>query len=215
MKLHSNKDKKKIAILIGCCVLIVVVGILVFVSLDNKPRNNGEAKETGISLSSPPLKTEYYLNEEFDPAGTQIQVETNVNNNTYFVDYTKLSFEGFDSSVVNDALVITVSYMEFSTTFTVKIKEHPNPNPTLESISISENFNTTYPKTFWNKYGPTFDNVMLVCTYSDGTTKEVPLTRKYCSGVNDVNSSGVTQFTVRYSEGGINLEIIVDITITE
>ena len=66
----------------------------------------------------------------------------------------------------------------------------------------------------WNKNGPSFFGVNLICTYSDGSEKEIQMQSIYCYGIEDVKSSGTTEFTIKYSEGGIIVETTVTITIT-
>lgn len=219
MKLVSNKKKKIIiAAVAGVIVsLAIIIGLIVGLSSLNVDTNGDEdpMKERGIIVSKHPNKTTYYIGEEFEPTGTKIQVLTNSQATTYFVDETELTFSGFDSSVTNEKLVITVTYKEFTATFTVSVKERPSETPVLTAIRLSDNFTTTYTVERWNKFGPKFRDVKLICTYSDGTEKEIDMVTDYAYGVNtSLNSAGTTQFTVKYNEGGIEVSTTVTVTIT-
>lgn len=224
LKSQQSKDKKPIIIIVSVIVAIaLVIGIVSLVIgikypyiFDMMTTTTTQAPPptvmTGISVVNMPTKLEYEVGEEFDPTGTRVQANMNKQSATYFVDYTQLEFSGFDSSEPNDNLKITVSYKGFEASFTVVIKEPLAPDPTLESIRLSDNFVTTYTLTEWNKWGPDFYGVKIICTYSDGHEEEVSIkATKHCDGIDqNLTSAGTTQFTVKY-EG---LETTVTVTIT-
>lgn len=225
MKLVSEKQKRKRIIIIVSIIvaIVIIIGVMatVFASkydyvLDLMLTTTQKEPPTvmrGISVASTPDKWEYEVGEEFDPRGIRVQVLMNKQSESYYVDYTQLEFSGFDSTEANDNLKITVTYRGFETSFTVVVKEAPTPDPVLESIKLSDNFNTTYTLAKWNKWGPDFYGVKIICTYSDGTEEEVAIkASKHCDGINqNLTSAGTTQFTVKY-EG---LEYTVTVTITE
>lgn len=225
MKLVSEKQKKK-KIIIIVSIIVAVVAIIgtvaavlatkysyVFDVMNTTTQKAPPTVICGISVANTPDQWEYEVGEEFDPRGIRVQVLMNKQSESYYVDYTQLEFSGFDSTEANDNLKITVTYRGFETSFTVVIKEALAPEPTLESIRLSDNFNTTYTLAKWNKWGPDFYGVKIICTYSDGTEGEVAIkASKHCDGINqNLTSAGTTQFTVKY-EG---FEYTVTVTITD
>lgn len=217
MKLRSNNQKRKTAILIGAGVLaliaIIVLIMVIFPADDGD--NSASVQILGINLASFPNKTQYYIGEEFDPTGIKVQVVSTKQSESYFVGEDKLTFSGFDSSVANNEVVITVAYESYKTTFTVKVLEKPSATPVLTSIRLSDNFKTTYTLSSWINKGIQVRDVNLICTYSDGTEKEVPMLKDYVTGVDkSITGPCETSFTIRYSEGGIQVETTVTVTIT-
>ena len=219
MKLNNNKRKKTIIIIVvaAIVVLAVVAGIIAIVVSNNRAQQQEQENRNiirGISISSNPTKTVYYLGDAFDPTGTRIQVLTNSREYTYFVEWNELTFEGFDSSVTNDKLTITVTYMEYSTTFDIQVKEPETLAPTLESIEVY-NFQTTYPLSEWNIYGPNPAGAKIRCVYSDGSVVEdIALKSKYISGYSKLDTAGATQITITYTDGVTTVSTTVEITIT-
>lgn len=216
MKLNTNRRKKLLIALAVVVALAVIVGVVAIIITVNANKQEAEDKNIvrGISIASSPAKTVYYVGEAFDPTGTKIQVLTNSANYTYFVDWTQLTFEGFDSSVANEKLTITVSYKGYTTTFNVVVKEHEPETPTLTGIEVY-NFETTYPLDEWNKYGPNSTGAYIRCIYSDGSVVEdIVLKDKYIFGVTKLSSAGATEITIKYSDGVTTVETTVEITVT-
>ena len=126
---------------------------------------------------------------------------------------------GFDSSVANDSLPVTISYMGFETTLFVKIKDAKNEVPPyLVSIEIC-NLKTTYDMKYWNTYGPSASGAYIKLTYSDGSTygdpDKTPLSRRNIYDYEKVDAAGTTQIRIKYSENGISKEETITITITD
>ena len=209
MKLRTRKNKTLTFVIIALAVLAVigiVIGIILLIP---------EKKESRIeiSLSTLPDKTIYYIGQKFDPKGTSVQVLTDGEEGTYFVDYTELAFSGFDSSVSNKELPITISYKGVTTSFTVEIREYPSDDTSvMTGIRMSDDFKKTYTLERWTTNGPRFRGANIICTYSDGSEKAVPMKSEYASGVDlQLTEPGQTEFTVTY-EG---FEITVQVIITE
>lgn len=223
MKLKSKKNSViTISIIVISIVLIVaILGCILVVNYLKNFTGNSEANEDGLIgiLVTALCDTNYYIGEEFDPTGLKIQVIGDSNDKSYFVDHTdpELKISGFDSSTVGEK-TITVSYREFSDTFTVKIEEKPQPpvsNKVLESIRLSDNFNTTYNKTDWNFFGPTLDDVKLICTFSDGTEQSVPMLYNYIQNPNlNIQSACTYDLIIQYSYANTTVSTTVPITIT-
>lgn len=219
MKLKSQKKKKTviIAIIVAAVILVgaIVAGLVLVLPSIGVGGNKTEV--TGIMVNSSPSKMVYYVGEKFDPTGLVIQVIANNNDGMKRIDgkSSELKYSGFDSSVANDKVTVTVSYQGFTTTFNVKVLEQPKENPTITSIALSDGFRTSYSVSRWNNSGPSFFGVNLICTYSDGTVKEVQMEMLYCSDIVDVDGPGETQFTIKYTdENGYTAETTVTVTIT-
>lgn len=220
MKLKSKNSKKKTIILISIIVpvvLLLVVGAVLLLTLT--PLGSlfvDKTKITEIMVSRSPDTLTYYIGQPFDPTGLKIQTVGNSNEAIKIIDgnSSELKFSGFDSSVANDKVVITVTYQDFSTMFTVKVKEWPPEDPVLESVRLSEDM--VYSLKMWRKYGPIFDTVKLICKYTNGTEVEVPMLSTYCSGIDrEITSAGTTEFKIRYTdEYGTTVETTVTVTIT-
>lgn len=220
MKLKSRQNNNKkyiiIAVVAVVAIILAVVGIYLGLMTTVDPDFlEDDAKIQKIVISHAP-KTEYYVGENFDPTDLKIQVVTNSQDKTYFVQYPNadIKISGFDSSVAKDEVPVTVTYKGFSVTFNVKVQEYPAAAPVLESIRLSDNFKTTYTLEKWNKNGPSFFGVKLILAYSDGTEQEVQMQSAYCYGIEDVAAPGTTEFTIKYSDGGIIVETTVEITVT-
>lgn len=218
------KSKKK-SILIIVIVVIALIAILTLagvfvgktVTEQQQEEENREVRQIAISIV-PNLN--YYVGDTFDPTGLKIQVIAGANDYSYFVEYpnSELILSGFDSSVPNDALPITVTYQGFTATFNVSIKEKPVPPTTkkeLVSIKLSDNFNTTYSKNDWNFFGPTLDEVDIICTFSDGTEERVDMLYGYIKNPNLNLSVGTYDLIIEYTHGTKTVSTTVTITITE
>ena len=184
-----------------------------------KDASFGEYVILSLTVTTKP-KTTYYVGQEFDKTGMRIQVNTDKQATTFFVeaDDEKLVISGFDSSAPAENQKITVTYEGVSTSFTVTIKEVPKPKPTLVSIEVVDLIDT-YTVEKWNKNGLNPYGAYLKLTYSDGTVKgsyeETPLLWSYISPLSKVETPGTTEITVSYIEAGVKVSTTVTITITE
>ena len=214
-------SKKRLIIIIAAAVLLLAVGITVAVVLSMRSQQqavNDEDGKTvlGISMNFYPTKRVYYVGEEFDPNGIRIQVRTKGQEYTTFIDdVSKLKFSGFDSSVPNDKLVITVEYEGWTTTFDLVVKEKEKPTPKLVSIEVY-NLIDTYNLEEWNYYGPDVSGARIRCHYDDGSVKEdIILKNAHINGFKKLNAPGTTEITVKYNDGVTTVETTVTITVTE
>lgn len=88
---------------------------------------------TEIAIATPVTKIEYYVGDTLDLTGGTIDVQYNDNSNaTIALTDDSVSIIGFDSSVANNALVVTVKVDNATVTFTVKIYAR-----TVQSIRIA------------------------------------------------------------------------------
>lgn len=213
MKLQSKRKNTLVIVGIVAAALLVIalIAFLVVPAVVDALTKD----EFSIVVSIAP-KRDYYVGEKFDGTGLKIQVVTGDNESSYFVDYPNadLKITGFDSSVANESLPITITYKGVSTTMNVTIKDYPPAAPVLESVRLSDNFNGLQSFDYWNRFGPYRENVNLILTYSDGSTKEIPLKGEHCFNVVRPLAGGTntTQFTIKYSEGGVVVEATITVT---
>lgn len=220
MKLVSRNQKKKI--IIAAAIAVVVIGIIVGLvvglsSISNSENDdpNQEAIMLGLSISSKP-KTTYLVGETFNPDGLLVQVLMSTQDATYFVDKNdpELTISGFDSSVPNNKLTLTISYKGFSTTLDVMIKEKESTAPVLERIEVY-NFQTEYKLNIWNEGGPDTAGGKIRAYYSDGSVVEgIVLKTKYIPDYDQLTKPGKTEIKVIYSDGVTTVETTVEITVT-
>lgn len=221
MKIVSRKKKITLIVIAALIAVVLLGAIVAIISLIPQKEPEADPAPTiyfSIDVSRFPNKREYQIGDEFDPTGIKIQVISNYADKSYFIDHTdpELKFSGFDSSEAKDQLTITVTYKEFITFFNVKINGPAQAKPKLVSIRLSDNFYSTYSLDWWKTYGPTLQNLKLICTYDDGSEKEVPLQTNWCSGINrNIEAPGTTEFNIRYSEDGVEVSTAVTVTITE
>ena len=215
MKLVNQRKKRLVLIISIIAVLLVValaVGAIIYFS--NTPEPIPENTVTDVQLSSKPYKTVYYVGEQFDPKGLRVQVITHNYDLSYFVDHTKLSWSGFDSSAPTEEQIITVTYRGFSLSFTVEIKEAEKTNPVLERIEVYD-FKTIYTLKQWNMSGPNTTGAKLRCFYSDGSVVEdIVLRDMYIPGYERLDAPGITEIIVNYSDGVTSVSTTVTITVT-
>ena len=216
MKLQRKSDKRKTILLIalGIVLLALVVGLAI--SLLTPNNEEPSTIVYGIQIASYPYKTEYQVGEKFDPTGAKIQVVTSNNEGTYFVDYTQLEFSGFDNTAANDALVITVKYKEYSTTFTVKGVENPDPNPT--NIEVCDMI-LEYKLSRWNGPGPSTYGAYVKITRPDGTVygslQETPLSNDNIQPYEKMTEPGSTTLTIIYvDKDGTEYKVTLPVNVT-
>ncbi len=162
-----------------------------------------------LTIASSP-RTIYYIGQQFDITGLRVQVNTDKQATTFFVeaDDPKLEITGFDSSVACENQVITVTYEGVSTKFTVTIKEYPTAAPKLESIEVV-GLTTTYTLADWQD-GISIKNVTLKLVYDNGTTEEIPMKWNYVDPTEVMTAPGTTNFVVNY--GGKTTTVVITIT---
>lgn len=216
MKLNASKKKKNIVILciaVAISIIAAAVGVALVVNQNNYTEPNG-TDITKIMIATNPNKTIYYVGESFDPLGASIQVLTYNMDYTYFVDHTKLSFSGFDSSEVNDNVTITVSYKGFSTSFNVKVVPEPDPTPHIANIEIV-GFKTEYTLQEWLD-GVRVLGSKLKLNYDDGNVVEKNIQYSMIYGyTQEVSAPCTVEITIKYNDNGELHELPVTITITE
>lgn len=212
-------SKRKVIIIIAIvlaallAIAAAVIGIVALVNKNNEEKLAEENKQiVNIQISRAPDKISYFCGEIFDATGLTVYYGTKGG------DFAKAALEnctitGFDSSAPAESQTITVTYKGFTDTFVVEIKEPIPEIPVLESISME-----TLPKTEYKKgEGYNGEGGVILCTYTDGTTKTIELQNEYVSGfrVAYLGGPGEYDITVKYSENGIQATTTYKITISE
>lgn len=217
MKLKKRKNKTLLIALIAVAIIMLslVAGLIIHSTSSSNSQEEHEPYEIkDVVLSANPSKYSYYVGENFDPTGVRIQVLTYDYDLSYFVDHTKLSFSGFDSSKVNDNVTITVSYKGFSTSFNVKVVPEPDPTPHIANIEIV-GFKTEYTLQEWLD-GVRVLGSKLKLNYDDGNVVEKNIQYSMIYGyTQEVSAPCTVEITIKYNDNGELHELPVTITITE
>lgn len=213
----KNLTKKQKSIIIG-----VTIGILTLILLcillfgSGLFGNNDDRSEiiTDLYIATKPNKTVYNVGEEVDYSGLMISI-VDLNFVTKYVSYDNnpedFKISGFDSSAPMDNQVITVSYKGFKTSFKIDIKPDPNTEVHLVKIELS-----SMPRTEGKVEDfPSVKGGIILCTYSDGSTKEVKLTLAHTSGFGKVTAPGEYTIRVEYKDGEFCETTTYTITVTE
>ena len=216
MKLSNKKRNNKIIIISVAVVILLLIGVVVGVILIKNSLKN--TQDPYIMISSPATQLTYYIGDEFKSDGLKVQYIGATNEETYFVDDSQLQFSGFDSSVVNEAVVITVSYKGYTTSYTVAVTEKPAPDQeekVIQSIAISNNFVTTYTASDWAWGFMDLGGVELTVTYSDGSTEVVPMLKRYFTNLKfDTREPGNYDLIIAYPDELNGVTTTITITIT-
>lgn len=228
MKLRTRKDNKKRILLIVAIVVAVaaLVGIIVGVVsllkdlgiIENKDKYDAPDSIVRIHVMIKP-KTEYFVNQEFDPKGIVVYVTTQDPDKSYTVDdVSKLTFEGFDSSEVTESLGVGVWYKGFKTEYTIEVKEFVSEAPVPVSIEVKDMI-LEYSVAEWQSFGPNELGAWILITYSDGSTRgsreETPLNRGDITGWDPQYNyqPGKTYITVSHRVNDVTYTTSVEITL--
>lgn len=213
----KNLTKKQKGIIVGASIgvlILIVVCVILFGSglFGNNPDHSDII--TDIYITSKPQKTVYQRGEEVDYSGLVISV-VNLNFDIVYVSYDEdpedFKISGFDSSIPMEDQVITVSYKGFTTSFKIDIKPDPNEAVHLVKIELS-----SMPRTEGKVEDfPSVKGGMILCTYSDGSTKEVKLTIAHTTGFSKVTAPGEYTIRVEYWDGDRCATTEYTITVTE
>ncbi|MBE6566503.1 MAG: hypothetical protein E7659_05295 [Ruminococcaceae bacterium] len=214
----SHLTKKQWALIITAIVLVVliIVAIIVVPSIIGKVKDNvsNEQEISSIYVREYPDKVRYHVGEAPDYSGLIIAINgTGLTLQSVQYDDSPSDFiiTGFDSSAPQTNQVITVDYKGFKTTFKIDILTPPNEKVVLQKIEMS-----TLPKTEF-KVGdyPSVKGGKILCTYTDGTTKEIDLRVDLTYGFGNLNTPGEHTITVEYREDGVIVTTTYKITVTE
>ncbi len=230
---NLTKQQKGIILIAAVAIVLVIAIIVTIVVVGSNKENSNEpnggevtggddetndvvqGEITSFYISSLPFDTSYYLNEEANYEGLSIFVRSSEGGGIY-VDYVDrpedFTITGFNSSVVNESLTITVEFGGGVDTFTVEVVETPKVPAVLESIYIDPMPQTTY--TLEDAF--VFNNARIVAVYSDGTTKSEYLLMSHIDGFGAIDTLGEHEIKICYfDENGGYAETTLTITIVE
>lgn len=144
---------------------------------------------TSIAVTTPPTKTEYYVNENFNKAGMQITATFSDGSTQDVTNECDISPTQFTS---NGNQQVTITYEDQTTTTTVTVFG-------LQSITVTKGPTTTEYTT-----GETFDTagIELTATYTDGSnTKDVTGIKTYITASSEPfqTPNDSTEVTITYT----------------
>jgi len=152
-----------------------------------------------ISITENPVKTTYFVNEEFDPNGLIVKAVYSDGSSNFVFGY---SLSKPDMSAPGTK-TITVNYLDQTANFNIMV----NPAPvgvTLSSISVTQNPVKTsyYVNEAFNSAGLT-----VTANYSDGSTRHVT---GYSLSMPDMSKTGTKTITVTFEGKTATFSITVN-----
>jgi len=156
---------------------------------------------SSISVTQNPVKTSYYVNEAFNPAGLVVTANYSDGLTRHVTGY---SLSTPDMSKTGTK-TITVTFEGNTTTFNVSVSAAPQ-GVYLTSITVTKSptINTYYVNETFNSSG-----LVVTANYSDSTTKQVS---EYILSTPNMSTAGTKTITVTY-EGKtttINISVTAD-----
>ncbi len=159
-----------------------------------------------IEVAQLPTVTEYYVGDAFDPSGLVVEAIDNKGGRHTLTeeDYVLSGYELDHTGTVT----ITVTYEGKETTFDVTVLEQQEPEVTLKSLEITKAGKTEY------KAGEEFstDGMEVTVYYTDGSSKVIDA---YDVSGFDSDTAGQKMVTISYTEDGITVSAVLEVTVTE
>ena len=221
---NLTKQQKGIilATVVGIVLVIAIVVVCVVIGASNNEHNNDENNNSNsivnMYISTIPVKTVYYVGDNYDYSGLTISVKREDSEVIYYDSEPDVfTITGFDSSAPVEEQTITVEYEGFSDNFTIKIIEVPISAPTLIGVHLDPN-NMPVDTCKWG-YAPDIRGAKLVCEYSNGTTKIIDLAYEHLNDYEEdlmaAQVGDTVTIPVVYDEDGVIVETSFTVTITE
>ncbi len=163
--------KRKIIILsvLGAVLLFLVVGaVLAWYMLTQQT--------TGIYVDNLPSKGVYYVGEELQLDGLQVNEKKRISTFDKQISMDKLTITGFDSSVACEVQNVTATYGKFTTSFVVVILERPPQQKVVIGVKIQGKDGSELKKDYQLYEDFDVENIELVVTYNDMSTEIIPAT---------------------------------------
>jgi len=164
-----------------------------------------------ISLASLPHKTQYYVGELLNTTGGIILCEYS-DGSTKQIMLTNSAVMGFTSKQPG-IYTLTIQHMEngiiAETVYSITVQEAPKPTPVLRGIRLQN-----LPKTEYT-LGEPLDTTggIILCEYTDGTSKRVNLKNSDVTGFANINAPGTYELVVTYKENGILARTTYTVTV--
>lgn len=153
----------------------------------------------GISISTAPTKTQYYIGDTFSPTGMIVAATYSDGTVKAVTNYTYST-----TALTADTTTVQISYTEDGTTFTA------NAIITVVAKYTGITITTNPTKTAYTE-GEVFDPTGMVVTanYNDGSTKAVTGYTYSTAAL----AAGATSITITYTESGLSYTANVSITV--
>ena len=148
-----------------------------------------EILPTSINITSTPSKTSYYVGEELDLSGLEIEAVYS-NGSTSYVDVSLDMVSGFNSSVAGTQ-TLTITYGDCTATFDVEVVEN-----SVSSLNITS---TPYKTSYYVGEELDLSKLEIEATYSDGSTSYVDVSLDMVSGF-DTSVAGTQTLTITYGD---------------
>ena len=144
---------------------------------------------TGIAITAEPTKKDYFVGDEFDPAGLEVKASYN-NGKETVVASADYQLSGFNTQETGEQ-TITVTYNEKTATFKVNVQA-----VVLASIKVAaEPTKTSYYQD--DEFDPA--GLVIKAVYNNGKEEEIAAADYQLSGF-DSTAGGLNTITVTYNE---------------
>jgi hypothetical protein len=152
-----------------------------------------------ISITEKPKKTDYYVNEEFDPDGLIVKAVYNDGSSNYVFGYS-LSKPDMNTP---GSKTITVNYLGKPASFNITVNPAPQ-GVSLNSITVTQNPTKTsyYVNEAFNSAG-----LVVTASYSDNSTRHVT---GYSLSTPDMSKTGIKTITVTFESKTATFNITVN-----
>lgn len=207
---YDEGSRKKKIILIVVAVLLVLILAAVAAVFFLLRGGEEPPKEPTFEIASAPDNITYYVGDF--PVWTGLEMLlTTAEGNSVTLKPDNCNITGFDSSAPAKNQVITVTYKEYSATFTINILD-PSERPAA-GMFTSLSFKTK-PKTQY-KVGESLsvEGGVLIKHYDSGETREMKLTSDMVYSF-DSSKPGTYKLTIHHMEDAELATLTYDITVT-
>ncbi len=159
---------------------------------------------TGIKVKTQPAKTTYKTGEELDLSGMVLTATYSDGSTKDITDTTQFTVSGYDKNK-EGSQTITVTYEGKTAEFQVTVTEEGLP-VTLTGIEVK-----TLPAKTAYKTGEELDlsGMVVMATYSDGSTKDITDTTQFTVSGYDKNKEGSQTITVTYEGKTAEFQVTV------
>ena len=165
-------------------------------------------RETEVSITSLPSKTQYYIGEELNLSGLVVSA-TMADGNSAVIANDKLQISGFDNQregeqTVGVSYTSPITEITYNMSFTVKVVSG------LQSIAI-----TSQPSKSIFYYSDELDTAGMVVTAYYVDTSSKPVTEKCVLSGYNMNAVGRQTVTVTYTEGSVSKTATFNINVKD
>lgn len=214
-KFVSRKKQRTTKILIIALAAVAVVAVVAIVGLLVAglftPKDNKDDTSIDLIYVKQAPKTTYFVGEVASYDGLIVEAVLH-NGEKQEVNLDDCKITGFSSEEAVEGLKITIKYKGHTCNYTITVKDDTKHNAKVESIEL-----ISLPDKLFYGFDEYIDVTggMILCTYSDGTTKEIALDYRHIMDW-DPKVVGEYVVTVIYQEEGNGRAITTfTVTITE